>query len=285
MTGGTGFIGQRLRALLEREGAEVELVSRRPGVGRTWEPDSLRQGVAAADVVIHLAGAGVVDRRWSDAYKREILESRVATTERVAAACDAEGRPLVSTSAVGYYGARGMDEELDEDAAPGDDFLADVCRAWETAARPAPERAVSIVRVGVVLGTNGGALEKLLLPFRLGLGGPIGRGDQPFPWVHVDDVCRLYAWLAADPKRRGVWNAAAPGGCTQGEFARTLGRVLGRPALLPTPVAAMRLLLGERSRVVTTGQRVVPRRSLAAGFEFAHPDLDGALRDLLDSGG
>lgn len=287
VTGGTGFVGRHLLDHLERAGHSVSLVSRRPNVGVGWEEDSLARAVEAHEAIVHLAGAGIFDRRWSAAYRDEIRASRVDTTRRVAELCARVGdRRLVSTSAVGYYGPQARDG--DEGSPPGEDFLAGVCRDWEAALEPARAAGIptAVVRTGVALGADGGALKRMLLPFRLGLGGPLGSGRQPFPWIHVDDLCRLYAHLVT---RRdggeafdGPFNAVAPGLCDQRSFARTLGRVLGRPAFLPAPAPALRLALGGVAEVLLEGQGVAPRRTLATGFTFGHPNLEPALRELVE---
>ncbi|MDA1264003.1 MAG: TIGR01777 family oxidoreductase [Planctomycetota bacterium] len=282
ITGGTGFVGRHLAGRLEHHGHHAEPVSRRPNVGVSWE--KLEQGVGGCDAVVHLAGAGVMERRWSAARKREILESRTETTRRVAEACAALGKRLISTSAVGYYGLGDMDQRFDEDALAGSGFLADVCRRWEEALAPARSAVpLAIVRVGVVLGQGGGALQKMTMPFRLGAGGPIGSGRQPFPWIHVDDLVRLYVWLLMESGRVGVFNGVAPNCCDQRTFARALGRAMRRPAFLPTPPFALRLALGERAEILTTGQHVLARRAIEQGFVFDHPEIEPALVDLVRS--
>ena len=279
ITGATGFVGRHLANHLERHGHHVEVVSRRPNVGVGWGEEELQSAVDGCDGVVHLAGAGVLDRRWSDDYKREILESRTDTTGRIARACARAGRRLVSTSAVGFYGVGDMSSPLAEDAPAGSDFLAGVCQGWEEAVSPAEGAAV--VRVGVVLGRGGGALQSMLLPFKLCAGGPIGSGLQPFPWIHIDDLVGLYTWLLVNPGQAGVFNGVAPGVCDQRTFARALGRALGRPAFLPTPSIALQLLLGERASLLVTGQHVVPARALAEGYTFAHGEVEAACLDLV----
>lgn len=281
ITGATGFVGRHLANHLEGHGHHIEVVSRRPNVGVGWEEEDLQRAVDGCDAVVHLAGAGVLDRRWSDGYKREILESRTDTTGRIARACARADRRLISTSAVGYYGTGDMSSPFDEEAGCGDDFLAEVCRRWEEALVPAEEQAVAVLRVGVVLGLGGGALQSMLLPFKLCAGGPIGSGSQPFPWIHIDDLVGLYTWLLLNPKRVGVFNGVAPGGCDQRTFARALGRALRRPALLPTPPFALRLLLGERAELLVKGQHVVPVRTLAEGYAFEHGEVEAACAHLV----
>lgn len=278
ITGGTGFVGRHLANHLEKHGHKVDMVSRRPNVGYGWEEDDLRRGVEAADGVVHLAGAGVMDERWSDARKGEILMSRTRTTALLARLCAEAERRLVSTSAVGYYGTAGMDTTFDEQAPAGDDFLGYVCREWEGALGDTP---AAIVRVGVVLGMDGGALKKMLLPFKLGAGGPVGSGLQPFPWIHVEDLVRLYTWLLLHPDQVGAFNAVAPGTCDQRTFARALGKALRRPAVAPLPGFVLKLALGERATLLLDGQHVVPARAVAEGFTFEHPEVLAACQDLV----
>lgn len=307
IAGATGFVGTHLTNYLRAQGHETEVVSRRPNVGIDWDPGALRAGVESVDAVVHLAGAGIFDRRWSTAYRREILESRVHTTRSLALACAAVGgRRLVSSSAVGYYGPRDM-TEVGEDEPPGDDFLAGVCVAWERALEPDPEpdpgpapesapesapeaapesarqagSSTACVRTGVVLGSDGGALHRMRLPFQLGLGGALGSGRQPFPWVHVTDLCRLFLFLLEHQGLEGAFNGVAPGCVDQRTFARTLGKVLHRPAFLPTPGLALRLALGGVAEVLLSGQNAAPRRALEAGFVFEHPQLREALETLV----
>ena len=286
LTGATGFIGTRLRAHLERRGHRVLAVSRRPGADHDWSDESLARGVAATDAVVHLAGEGVIDRRWSTRRKEELRRSRLDTTGKlVRLLAQQRDGVLLSASAVGYYGPRG-DEPVGEDERPGSDFLAELCREWEAAAVAAETQGTRVarVRIGIVLGPEGGALRKMLVPFRLGLGGPVGSGEQVYPWIHIEDLCALFAFLIEHRETRGPFNGTAPNPVPQREFARILGRVLHRPAFLPVPGLALRIGLGEAADVLLTGQRALPRRALDAGFVFDHPDLERALRDLLRPG-
>ena len=188
---------------------------------------------------------------------------------------------LVNASAVGFYGPR-TDAPVDESEPSGTDFLAQLCRDWEAAAQSASAGVrVAIVRIGVILGTEDGALKRMLLPFKLGLGGPLGSGRQVFPWVHVDDLARLFVMLVENDSARGVFNGTAPNALTMKEFAATLGKVLKRPAFFAAPAPAIKLALGEVASVLLTGQRAVPKRALEHGFEFRFPEAEGALRDLL----
>lgn len=288
ISGATGFVGTHLLNHLRGRGQGAEVISRRPNVGCDWTLESLLAAVLEADVVVHLAGAGVMDAAWSPARKRELERSRVETTALLARACvDASRqghRPrLISASAVGYYGSHAYGDVQEESSPPGEDFLAQLCVKWEAALVAAREEElpVSVVRIGVVLGADGGALKRMLLPFKLCLGGPLGDGRQGFPWIHVQDLARLIEFIAQEGDRAGIYNGVAPGCVDQRTFAKALGRALGRPALLPAPAFALRLILGERSTLLLKGQQVRPTSALKAGFEFGHPVIDGALADLL----
>lgn len=296
VTGATGLIGTRLLAALRERGDEVTVLTRdtaraaqRLGdvEAHAWDPIAGPAPVAALegrDAVVHLAGENVA-QRWSAAAKRAIRESReLGTGNLVAALQSLSERPdvLVSSSAVGYYGPHG-EEPIDEDTAPGSDFLAQVCVSWEGQAMRAGDLGVrvAIVRTGVVLDASGGALGKMLPPFRLGVGGPVAGGRQYIAWIHADDVVGLMLTALDDERYAGALNATAPEPLSNADFSRTLGRVLSRPAVLPVPGFALRLLYGDMAEIVTTGARVVPARPLVLGYEFAHPALEPALRDAL----
>ncbi len=268
ITGASGLIGRGLTKALEQRGDEVTPLSLR-------KETDLTPKLEGRDVVVHLAGEPVA-QRWTDKAKRKIRDSREQGTRRLVDALKGTSvTALISASAVGYYGAHG-DEKLDEDTPPGDDFLADVCVAWEREAARAEQRVV-IVRTGVLLDSNGGALQKMLLPFKLGAGGPIAGGDQYMPWIHIDDVVGIYL-AAIDNDWSGPVNAAAPEPVTNREFSKALGRALHRPAVLPTPGFAIKALYGDMAMIVTEGQRVIPRRTLELGYAFRYPELDAALR-------
>ena len=282
LTGATGFLGKRVTGRLEQAGHRVLPVSRAPGRGFDWSEESLRKGVGACDAVCHLAGESIA-ARWTGRRKGEVLRSRVETTDRLARLLAEKGSgALVSASAVGFYGDRG-DEELDETSGAGTGFLAEVCRAWEDATRPARDAGlrVAAVRIGVILGAEGGALKRMLPVFRLGLGGRLGSGDQWFPWVHADDLACLFVHLLESRSATGVYNGTSPNPVKNREFTATLARVLGRPAFLPAPAFALRLVLGEMAEMLLGGQRALPRRAPEARFTFNHPDLEPALHDLL----
>ena len=271
ITGASGLIGSRLTKALEQRGDEVTPLSLR-------RDKDLGAKLDGRDAVVHLAGENVA-QRWSEDAKRKIWESREEGTRRLVRALENTGvKALISASAVGYYGPHG-DERLDEDAPPGDDFQAQVCIVWEREAQQAEQHGLRVVRVrtGVLLDKNGGALEKMLLPFKLCAGGPIAGGDQYMPWIHIDDVVGIYV-AAIDNDWSGAVNATAPEPVTNREFSKALGRALHRPAVLPTPGFAIKVLYGDMAVIVTEGQRVVPRRTLELGYAFRYPELDAALR-------
>jgi uncharacterized protein (TIGR01777 family) len=296
ITGATGLIGPRLVRELQGAGWEVTVLSRNPDGARAklpgveafaWDLMSEPAPVAALegrDGVVHLAGEPVA-QRWSERAKRAIRESRVVGTGHLLDGLRAaRQRPgvLVSSSAIGYYGPHGP-EPLDEEAPPGADFLAEICVAWEDCAARAAELGMRVLRVrtGVVLDSAGGALEKMLPPFKLGIGGPVAGGRQYIPWVHAEDVVGMMTTALGDERWAGAVNATAPVPVTNGEFSKALGRALHRPALLPVPGFALRALYGEMAEIVTSGARVVPAKPLMLGYDFRHPDLDEALRSAL----
>jgi uncharacterized protein (TIGR01777 family) len=290
VAGGSGFIGVPLvRRLLER-GDDVAVLTRNPSkvrAGRAvpWDPAAAGSSideVAGADVVINLAGENVGGGRWTDVRKKQIMESRVVATTALVDAMrrqPVKSRTLINASAIGFYGDRG-DEQLDERSAPGTGFLTEVTQRWEELARAAePFARVVILRFGIVLAANGGALAKLLLPFRLGAGGPMGSGQQWMSWIDREDVLRLIEWAIDRESTRGIYNATAPTPVTNRDFAHALGRAIHRPSLLPTPAFALRLALGSEmaNEMLLGGQRVLPVRATEEGFKFDHPDLDAAL--------
>jgi uncharacterized protein len=308
VTGATGLIGPQLTAALLARGAQVTVLSRDPDRARaklgevtafSWDPMSEAapaEALGGRDAVVHLAGAPVA-QRWSEEAKEEIRASRVTGTRNLLAglaACGeidggsagSDGRPrtLVSSSAIGYYGPHG-EEPLDEDAPPGEDFLARVCVEWEAEAARASDLGLRVVQVrtGIVLDAAGGALQKMLTPFRLGVGGPVAGGRQYMSWIHADDVVGMLLTAIEDERWVGPINATAPEPVTNAAFSRALGRVLHRPALLPVPGLALRALYGEMAEIVTTGARAVPAKALVLGYEFSQPRLEQALRSALGS--
>jgi hypothetical protein len=245
----------------------------------------LSKALGECDVVVNLAGSPIADKRWTPQTKEQLRQSREGTTTAIVTTlAKLKTRPvlLLNASAIGFYGPRG-DEELTEDAPSGDGFLASLCREWEGAAGAAERLGVRVVtpRIGVVLGREGGALARMLPIFRLGLGGPLGRGTQWMSWIHVEDLVGLLMFLMSNAAG-GPVNATAPHPVTNAEFSRTLGRALGKPAFLPAPGFAMKLMLGEMAEeLLLTGQRVLPRRAQSLGFHFRFPFIAGALNDIL----
>jgi uncharacterized protein (TIGR01777 family) len=292
--GGSGFIGRRLVSILEQQGHQVHLLGRRPKAGMPsgaafslWDPEAgppPAESLAEADAVIQLAGEPVA-QRWSPEVKRRIRSSRVEGVRNLVRGMEALGsRPtvLISASAVGYYGDRG-DQVLTEVAVEGTGFLSEVCVEWERAAAAASGLGCRVVspRIGVVLGRGGGALDKMLPAFQAGLGGRVGSGRQWMPWIHLEDLCSMMVWLLESGEVHGPVNAVGPNPVTNSEFTRALGRALGRPAILPVPRLALRLLYGEMSDLLFHSQRVVPTAAQSGGFAFKHPEVFGALKDLL----
>ncbi len=302
IAGGSGLIGRALIDHLLPEGHEIIVLSRHPEqanlpTGVTvarWDgvsTDGWAQWVDGADAVVNLAGESIAGKgmppaRWTPERKQRILDSRVNATKAVVAAiaqARAKPRVLVQGSAVGFYGGRHDDTELDESAPPGDDFLAQVAVRWESASKPVADMGVrlAIARTGLVLSMAGGSLPSTLLPFRFFLGGPLGDGQQWWPWIHIVDEVRALAFLMTEERASGPFNLAAPNPVTNRDFARTLAKVMGRPALLPTPAFALNLALGEMATLLLDGQRAIPKHLLALGFQFRFPELEPALRDLL----
>jgi len=295
ITGATGLVGRHLLGRIENP----VVLSRNPDEARrrlgsveahAWNPaggPAPAEALRGVEVVFNLAGEPVADGRWSDEKKRRIRDSRVAGTRNlVSAFATLETRPkvLVSASAVGYYGDRG-DEELDERSTPGHGFLAEVCVDWEREAMAAEQLGVRVVcvRIGIVLAPGGGALASMLTPFRLGLGGRLGNGKQWMPWVHIKDVAGVMLLASRNDAIRGPMNAVAPRPVTNLDFTRALAHAVHRPALLPVPRAAIRLAFGELSDILIASLRVFPRVAEHSGYIFDHPDLAGALDDVMTS--
>jgi uncharacterized protein len=299
IAGATGFVGSRLVEQLLAQGHEVVIFTRSPQqvssrfskaqvVG--YEP--LKSGewqtaISGCDAVVNLAGEPIAEKRWTPAQKRTILDSRQLGTQKIVAAIAAASvKPtvLINASAIGYYGTSET-SKFNEDSPAGQDFLAEVCTAWETAAQAvtATGTRLVILRLGIVLGENGGALGKMLAPFSAFVGGPIGSGKQWFSWVHRDDVVKLIITAITDSQMQGVYNATAPNPVTMADFSQTLGAVMNRPSWLPVPNFALEAMLGEGAIVVLEGQQVIPTHTLAQGFEFQYPTLTPALKAILGS--
>ena len=295
VTGATGFVGPRLLRLLDKPVALTRDPDRaRAKIGHLTDRiirwDLLRgpppqEAFAGIDAVMHLAGESVAEGRWTAAQKAKIRDSRVIGTRNLVqgiAQAAVKPKVLVSASAVGYYGNRG-DEELTESAPPADDFLAQVCIDWEREALAAEKLGVRVVtaRTGIVLGAGGGALGKMLLPFKLGAGGPLGNGRQWMPWIHVADLARIYVHAAEHASISGAMNSVAPHPVRNSEFTKALGRQLHRPAFMPAPYFGLRIAFGEFAQVLFASQRVLPKVALDTGFVFQYPELAAALREIL----
>jgi hypothetical protein len=290
------LVGSRLIEILTASGYRVSVVSRRkeavPGAA-VWQWDVAQQqievgAVEQADHIVHLAGAGVADERWTAARKREIMDSRTQSTRLLHDALARTGhRPktFVSASAVGLYGADRGDALLDENSPPGTDFLAEVTKAWEQSARQVESLGIRTVllRIGIVLSTQGGALAKIAAPVKLGAGAALGSGRQWMSWIHVDDLCRMVLFALQNPALSGPYNAVGPHPATNADLTRTLAHVLGRPLLLPNvPKFALKLAFGELAATVLGSLRVSNRRIAEAGFAYQYPELEAALRELYE---
>jgi uncharacterized protein (TIGR01777 family) len=289
ITGSSGLIGSALARHLETEGHQVTKLRR----GAQWDPEGGRcdpAAVAGHDAVVHLAGEGIGDHRWSTAHKRRVLDSRTngtAALARALAGLDEKPSVLISSSAVGYYGNRGG-ETLTEESAPGDDFLSEVCTKWEAAAQPAADAGIRLVllRTGIVLSKDGGALSPLLPLFKLGVGGRLGSGQQYWSWITIDDEVGAIMHCLTNEIVTGAANATAPEPVTNAEFASTLGKVLHRPAVLPVPRFALAARLGGEAAdvMLLAGQRVLPAKLEATGYVFRHRTLQAGLQAVLSVG-
>jgi uncharacterized protein len=301
IAGATGFVGSRLVDKLHSEGHQVLVLTRDSDRARRVFPASAypnleivgyspaesgdwQKSIAGCDAVVNLAGIPIAEERWTAARQQAILDSRKLTTAKlVEAIANANPRPsvLVSASAIGYYGTSET-AEFEENSPAGDDFLAQVCQEWETAAQGVKNTGtrLAILRLGIVLGM-GGALAKMLPAFRLFAGGPIGTGKQWFSWIHRDDVVNLILYALENPQIEGVLNATAPHPVRMNELCETLGEILKRPSWLPVPSFALELLLGDGAKVVLEGQQVLPKRTLVSGFQYQYPKLKSALEEIL----
>ena len=295
VTGATGFVGRRLLRRLEnpvvlsrdatRAKQQITGQEITPFAWNASEEIAPTQAFQGVDTVFHLAGEPVAEGRWNAAKKQRLRKSRqLGTRNLVDALAKLEDKPkvLVSASAVGYYGTR-KDELLTESSGPAGDFLAGICTEWEEEAHRASEHGIRVVslRIGVVLGPGGGALAKMLTPFRLGVAGTLGNGQQWMPWIHLDDLVSLFIFCADTPEINGPVNATAPTPVTNREFTKAMGSVLSRPTVLPMPAFALRLIFGEFGNILLASQRVIPSVAEAAGFEFRFGEIEPALRDIL----
>ena len=297
VAGATGFIGQALTAHLHGEGHRVAALVRNPAKvggmnadieiveGDPTRPGEWQQQAAAAEVLINLTGASILTR-WSESAKRKIIDSRVLSTRNVVAAMGGQGEPpqtLINVSAAGYYGFTEGEMEKSEEDPPGDDFLAQVCVAWEREAQSAAAKGARVViaRLPVVLGPGGGALSKMLPAFRLGLGGRLGDGRQGFPWVHIADLIAIFSFLIAHPEISGPVNCGAPQSLSNAEFTKALGSALNRPTFLPVPTALLDLVMGEAAAMLLKGTRFQPAVLTDRGFSFQFPEINPALADIL----
>jgi uncharacterized protein (TIGR01777 family) len=295
VTGGTGFVGKTVCRVLSRESHQVVVLTRGPARAKTGLPagvetrgwpdeQELARLIGKTDAVLNLAGEPIA-QRWSAAVRARLEESRIGTLGRLRRAAEKAERPpavLVSASAIGFYGPCD-DAELAEDARKGTGFLPDLCAAWEAAARDFEALGTRTVqaRIGMVLARDGGALAKMLPPFRLGLGGVIGSGSQWMSWIHRDDLARLLVAALMDERFSGPLNGTAPEPVTNAGFTSSLGRALHRPAVFPLPAALLKILFGEMASILVEGQRVIPKKATQLGFAFQFPELDLALKDLL----
>jgi hypothetical protein len=301
ITGGTGFVGTRLVQQLSKAGEsivvltrnkqrgervfpkkafpKVEIVEYNPMQGGSWQEE-----IVSSEAIVNLAGAGIADQPWTSERKQEILDSRIKTTQYIVEAIkQAETKPqvLVNASAVGYYGTSER-ATFDETSNAGDDFLASVCQKWEATAKEVEttETRLVILRFGIVLG-EGGALGKMLTPFRLFAGGPLGTGKQWFSWIHIDDLVNLIQEAIKSPGYQGIYNATAPNPVRMSELCENLGEVMNRPSWLPVPEFALKLLLGEAAQAVLEGQKVLPKRTQEQGFSYQYSTVKPALANIV----
>lgn len=289
ISGASGLIGQKLSSALQKQAHDVvPLVRRESETGVYWNYEKREidlDGLSQLDGIIHLAGQGIADQRWTDSYKRRIHESRsLGTSFLVENILKLDQKPkfFISASAIGYYGNRG-DEKLTEEHSAGKGFLAQVCVDWESAARPLePLTRLCIARIGVVLSTEGGALKQMLPPFKLGLGGPLGSGEQYMPWIDIRDIVSAFIFLVENESQSGVFNFCSPEPIQNKAFTNTLAKTLHRPAFFSVPKFALKLVAGEMGNdLLLSSTRVIPKRLQEAGFSFQFPSLESSLDDLL----
>lgn len=297
IAGATGFVGSRLVAELTERGDEIVILTRSPQTAKQRFPKAeivgytplksgdWEQSISGCDAVVNLVGEPIADKRWTPAHKREILESRQITTQKIVEAINqaaVKPKVLVNTSAIGYYGTSET-AKFDETSPAGNDYLAEVCQAWETAAQEvSSDTRLVILRFGIVLAPGGGVLGKMLPVFQTFMGGAIGSGNQWVSWIHRDDLVKLIITAIENDKMVGIYNATAPNPVTMQQLAQGLGEVLSRPSWFPVPGFVLETMLGEGAKIVLEGQQVIPQRTLADGFTFQYPELKPALKSLLN---
>lgn len=303
ITGATGFVGSRLVARLHQDGHNILVLTRNPASAqRVFPPEAFphveilaytptvsgawQDQIAGCDAVVNLAGEPIAEGRWTPEQKQKILNSRQLGTQKIVEAiakADAKPAVLINPSAIGYYGTSET-ATFDETSASGNDFLAQVCQTWEAEAQKVKDAGVRLVilRFGIVLG-NGGALGKMITPFKLFAGGPIGSGRQWLSWIHIDDLVKLIITALTNPEMQGVYNGTSPRPVRMAEFSQSLGEVMQRPSWLPVPGFALEALLGDSAMIVLEGQEVIPQRTLATGFEYEYPNLRPALAQIVQS--
>ena len=303
ITGATGFVGSHLVAKLQKQGHQVVVLTRNTSYGHKVFPSSAfpnveivdytpttlgswQSSISGCDSVINLAGESIAEGRWTEGKKQEILQSRQLTTQNIVTAiANAEHKPsvLINASAIGYYGTSET-ATFTETSPSSNDFLASVCQAWEAEAQKVNDVGVRLVilRLGIVLAKDGGALAKMITPFKMFAGGPIGSGNQWFSWIHRDDLVDLILQAVTDANMSGVYNATAPNPVRMNELSQTMGTVLNRPSWLPVPGFAIEAMLGDGAIVVLEGQQVLPERTLTTGFQYQYPNLQGALKKILN---
>ena len=296
VTGATGLVGKQLVHALTIRNNQVYVVSRSPERIKTilpkaagavsWDDeDELIRQIELCDSVVHLSGENVMSQKWSDEHKKNIFESRIKTTQRlVDIISNTPSRPesFICASAIGYYGL-GRSGEFTEDSPPGNDFLAEVTKSWEVEAAkviPAKVRHVSL-RIGIVLSTEGGALERMITPFKFFIGGPLGSGSQWFPWIHIKDLAELFVFAINGEHVKGAINAVAPEAINMKDFCKNLGRVMRRPSLFHVPSAVLKIMYGEAADVILSGNKIIPQKTLETGYKFMFENSLDALNDLL----
>lgn len=295
LVGGSGMVGIQLQKKLLDRGYSVSILGRSKSKFENidsyiWniETGEINEAaISAADYIINLAGAGIADSKWSEARKKVIISSRVDSTKLLVETIkktNSNPKAYISASAVGYYGAKTSDKIFKEEDLPADDFLSNCCQAWEDSSKELKDLNIrrTIIRIGIVLSNNGGALTKMIPPFKLGLGSAIASGKQHMPWIHIDDLCEIFIKAIEDSKMEGVYNAVSPNPVTNEEFSAELAKTLKKPYWLPNiPTTIMKLILGEMSILVTEGSRISCNKTLSKGFTFKHPKLKEALNDLV----